>query len=281
MCEEFTRFSRFTHHFIRRSKMEKKELWTEFTREKSDVLLERRYPLPAKQDRPMAELKWEASLDDLEALVEIAIKAGEEVAERAGKPARTEAKVIATDQIVLDERARWKCIIPLCFGYGSSPMCPPYSPTTEEMKGIISKYKYGVFLRYMPPISDHVYPDFLGYASEHVNELNEIVSIVETEAGYMGYYFAMGFKGGPCCLCGVFLAKWVGDFFVGKDVPRCPVLDGKICYHYTRPRPALEACGVDVFSTARNVGWKTYLILPEHPEEAVPCVSWYGLVLVA
>ena len=77
----------------------------------------------------------------------------------------------------------------------------------------------------------------------------------------------------PNVLCGIFLPNYVGDFFLGKDVPRCPVLEGKVCYHYLRPRPALEACGVDVFVTAKNVGWETYLIFPEYPEEAVPCVS--------
>ncbi|MCL0080292.1 DUF2284 domain-containing protein [Dehalococcoidia bacterium] len=254
--------------------------YTEFTRERSEILLQRRYPLPEKQDRPMAELKWEVIPEDLEALVKVAVKAGNEIAQRAGKQAQAEARVITTDQIVIDERARWKCIIPLCFGYGSSPMCPPYSPTAEEMRKIVSGYKYGVFLRYMPPVEDHVYPDFLGKGGDCVNELNRIVSAVETEAGYMGYYLAMGFKGGPCCLCGRFLAEFTGEVFVGKEVPRCPVLEGKLCYQYLRPRPALEACGVDIFATARSVGWKTYLILPEHPEHSVPCVSWYGLVLV-
>jgi len=77
----------------------------------------------------------------------------------------------------------------------------------------------------------------------------------------------------PYVLCGIFSSNYVGDFFLGKDVPRCPVLEGKVCYHYLRPRPALEACGVDVFVTAKNVGWETYLIFPEYPEEAVPCDS--------
>lgn len=253
---------------------------SELTREKSEILLHRRFPLPKKQDRPMTEVKWQVSLEDLEALVMVAIAAGNEIAQRRNISAQTEACVITTDQIVIDERVRWKCIIPLCFGYGSSPNCPPFSPTTEEMRKIVSSYKYGIFLRYMPPIEDHVYPEFLGRTADHVNELSEIVAIVETEAGYKGYYLAMGFKGGPCCLCGIFLSHWVGDFFLGKEVPRCSVLMGKICNQYLRPRPALEACGVDVFTTARNLGWKTYLILPEHLKESIPCVSWYGLVLI-
>lgn len=254
---------------------------SEFTREKSRITLERRPPLPEKQERPISNIKWEATGEDLEKLVKVASEAGQEVSRKSGRPAQTKACIITTDQIVIDERARWKCIIPVCFGYGTSPNCPPHSPTAEQMRDIVGKYKHGIFLRYMPPAADHTYPDFLSQSAAHVNELNEVVGRVESEATYLGYYLAMGFKGGPCCLCGLFGSEMVVDFFVGKEMPRCPALEGKICYHYTRARPALEACGVDVFATARNVGWETFLIYPEHPEESVPCISWHGIVLIA
>lgn len=254
---------------------------TEATREMSESLLGRRKPLPSKQDRPQApEIKWVAERTEVESLAEFASQAGAEVAERRGVDARTEACLIAAEDIVLDERVRWKCIIPLCFGYGSSPTCPPYSPSVEEMRVIVSKYQYGVFLRYMPPVESHVYPQFLSESAARVNELNEIVGMVEVEAGYRGFHLAMGFKGGPCCLCGRFSPKHVTDWFQGKNVPRCPVLEGNMCYHYLQPRPALEACGVDVFATSKKVGWTTYLVLPEYPAQSIPCVSWYGLVLV-
>jgi predicted metal-binding protein len=254
---------------------------TEFTRDQSEMILDRRPPLPETQERPVSNIKWEAISEDLEKLVKAATEAGDAVSEKGQKQASTRATVITTDKIVIDERARWKCIIPVCFGYGTSPNCPPHSPTAEQMRDIVGRYRYGIFLRYMPAAADHTYPDFLSQTAIHVNDLNEIVGRVETEATYMGYYLAMGFKGGPCCLCGLFGPDMVVDFFVGKEVPRCPVLEGKVCYHYTRARPALEACGVDVFATARNIGWETFLIYPEHPEESVPCVSWHGLVLVA
>ncbi len=239
-----------------------------------------RNPLPKQQNRAVTRIKTKVEQKDLEALVQAAEKAGPAVAEKAGRTAQSEAKIISVDKIVVDERVRWKCIIPICFGYGSSPNCPPHSPTAEEMRRIVSGYEYGIFLRYMPPVSDHVYPDFIAKGGMNVNELNEVVSIVETEAQYQGYPLAMGFKGGPCCLCGLFSPEWLEEFFEGKTPGRCPVFQGKTCHHYLQARPALEACSVDVFATARNVGWDTYLPLPEHPEESVPCVSWYGLVLV-
>jgi predicted metal-binding protein len=257
---------------------EEKEL-SEFTRERSNVLLKRRDVLPRKQDRPMSIPKEEADLKDLQELVETAEKTIEEISKGEAK---SKVCIMTTDKIVIDPRARWKCIIPLCLGYNSSPCCPPFSPTHTEMQDIVSRYEYAVLIRYMPSVENHVYPGFLSQSIQHVNELNEIVSIVETDACYRGYYLAMGFKGGPCGACGLLSAEYVADWWQEKEVPKCPVLDGKTCHGYLRARPALEACGVNVFATARNAGWEApYIIMPEHPRESVPCISWHGLVLVA
>jgi hypothetical protein len=54
-----------------------------------------------------------------------------------------------------------------------------------------------------------------------------------------------------------------------------------MCNHFLQARPALEACSVDVFATAKKVGWESpYIIMPEHPEKSVPYVSWHGIVLL-
>ena len=253
----------------------------EHEREKSNILFDRRDPLPKKQDRPPSPIKNKLDPKDLDTLVKMAKKAIEDVSTRAKAKANGDACVIKTEQIVIDPRVRWKCIIPLCFGYNSSPCCPPNSPTVKEMEEIVSRYSHAILIRYEPKVKDHVYPAYMTSTAQHVNELNEIVSIVETEANYLGYYLAMGFKGGPCSACGIFSPEYVSDWIMGKEIPSCPVLEGKMCDQWLRARPALEACGVDVFATARNAGWKEpYVIMPEHPKTSIPCVSWHGIVLV-
>ncbi len=241
----------------------------------------RRAPLPETQERATSRVKFQVEPGDLEELVQFAIRTGDHLAERDGHEARTEAVAIKARSIVIDERARWKCIIPLCFGYGSSPNCPPHSPTAEQMRDIVGRYQHAILMRYMPPVEDHTYPGFLVASARHVNAINELVGVVETEAAYRGYYLAMGFKGGPCCLCGRFGPDEVSEWIDGKPTAVCAALRGQVCHHYTHARPALEACGVDVFATAKKVGWETWVIQPEHPAEAVPCVSWHGLVLVS
>ena len=253
----------------------------EHEREKTSVGLDRRVGGPPKQDRPPSPAKFEADMKDFEELVEFAKKTIEDIAERYKNKATGDAKIIKTEDIVMDMRVRWKCIIPTCFGYGSSPHCPPNSPTYEEMKEIVSQYKYAIMVKYSPRVRTMVMPRYGTEGIQVANEVGELVSMVEAEAGYMGYYLAMGFKGGPCGFCGILNPEYIADFMLGKDIPRCAVLEGKMCNHYLQARPALEACSVDVFATAKKVGWETpYIIMPEHPKKSVPFVSWHGIVLL-
>ena len=183
--------------------------------------------------------------------------------------------------IVMDLRVRWKCIIPTCFGYGVTAHCPPNSPTYEQMKEIVSAYKYALFFRYSPLVTRNLVPAYGTEGGQIANETNEIAGIVEAEAGYMGYYLAMGFKGGPCALCGMFSPQILADWALGKEIPKCDVLEGKMCAQFLKARPALEACSVDVFATAKKIGWESpYIIMPEHSEKSVPNANWFGMVLL-
>ena len=53
-----------------------------------------------------------------------------------------------------------------------------------------------------------------------------------------GYYKALLFLAGPCTLC-----------------KECGKLKGNSCEFGDRARPAMEACGIDVYQTARNNGF--------------------------
>ena len=53
------------------------------------------------------------------------------------------------------------------------------------------------------PPEDVTYQKFLSSGIIWANKIGEIVTRVEAEANYMGYYLAMGFKGGPCGFCGL------------------------------------------------------------------------------
>ncbi len=177
------------------------------------------------------------------------------------------AELVGTSHLTIRNSARAKCFIPACKFYGSSIMCPPHNPLTPEVtRGILSEFQYGVLLQLEAAV-----PDFVGehWRRDHVStELKhkEIVARLEGRAFHMGFPLAMGFAAGECSLC---LPK-----------QRCTVLSGKDCRHPLQARPAMEACGFDVFDIAKRVGWDLTPIGHESRRDEVPCASLIGLVLV-
>ncbi|MGQ9628761.1 MAG: DUF2284 domain-containing protein [bacterium] len=127
-----------------------------------------------------------------------------------------EAKVISSKTIVTAEWVRLKCQFG-CDGYGRRLTCPPYSPTPEQTKRMISHYECGLLIH-----------------GDEYTDIRSIVSTLEREIFLDGYHKAFGMGAGPCDLC-----------------DKCP----KFCRYSDRARPSMEACGIDVFSTVRNNGF--------------------------
>ena len=177
------------------------------------------------------------------------------------------AVVVSTDQLVVRDAARAKCLIPGCKFYGSSIMCPPHNPLTPDTtRKILAEYQWGLLFQLNAAVDDFVGDD---WRKRHVaTELKhkEMVAKLEAKAFHMGFPLAMGFAAGECSLC----------------LPQkpCSVLAGDPCRHPLRARPAMEACGFDVFTVAKNVGWDLVPIGHSSTREKVPCASLIGLILV-
>ena len=177
------------------------------------------------------------------------------------------ATILPTTRLIIRHSARAKCYIPACKFYGSSIMCPPHNPLTPEItRKIVSEYKYGVLFQVDARVEDFVGEE---WRTTHVpTELRhkEILAQLEGRAFYSGFPRAMGFAAGECSLC----------------VPHkaCAVLQGDACTHPLRARPAMEACGFDVFAIAKKVGWNLVPIGHSSKPKEVTCASLIGLVLV-
>ena len=74
-------------------------------------------------------------------------------------------------------------------------------------------------------------------------------------AGGLGYYKALGFGAGPCRLC--------------KECAEAG------CQHSELARPAMEACGIDVYATAHNNGYPIEVLTDKSCEG-----NYFGLVLI-
>lgn len=151
-------------------------------------------------------------------------------------------KVIDPSSIVTAEWVRMKCQFG-CPGFGNSHCCPPYSPTPDVTRKVIDSYRKAILLHKR-----------LG-KGERGKRFNEIVVNLEIEMFLDGYYKAWSMGSGPCRLC--------------KECdPSSP------CKQGYRARPAMEACGVDVFKTARDNGFHIEVVKTHGEEKNI-----FGVIL--
>ena len=147
------------------------------------------------------------------------------------------AKVIDPSTVETVAWVRWKCQFG-CGGYGSSLVCPPHSPTPEQTRKLLDGYSRAILFE-APP-----------------GKAKKIAVALERALFLQGHYKALGLGAGPCDLC-----------------PTCAFAEG--CRHAEHARPAMEACGIDVFATVRKHGFTIDVVRsrsdPQH---------YFGLVLV-
>ena len=153
------------------------------------------------------------------------------------------AKVIDPHSIVTAEWVRMKCQFG-CTGYGAGLCCPPYSPTPETTRKVIDSYEKAVLLH------QRLQPD------RRTKEFNGIIARLEREIFLDGYYKAWSMGSGPCRLC--------------KECDPTGV-----CRHSYKARPSMEACGVDVFKTARDNGFPIEVVQTYEDVR-----NAYGVILV-
>jgi len=156
---------------------------------------------------------------------------------RACELGAAEAKVIDPSSIATAAWVRLKCQFG-CGGYNSSLCCPPYTPTPEETRRVIDDYRRAILIHCKPGV-----------------DVKEIVATLEREVFLEGYYKALALGCGPCRLC-----------------DECNL---RSCIHATRARPAMEACGVDLFATARVNGFPLQVVTDSSCDQ-----NYYGVVLV-
>ncbi|MEM3383266.1 MAG: DUF2284 domain-containing protein [Nitrososphaerales archaeon] len=176
-----------------------------------------------------------------------------ELCELAIKNGASDAKIIKTKQVIVDERVLLKCKYPPCHWYGQCLMCPPFTPPPEEFSKYLQKYRYALIIQFEFPYpeelaksikSDYItLPDLFkkmgdkleNYINEAWRHLHNIVNIVEKEAFKRGYYFATGLIATSCRLC-------------EKCNPNMP------CKHPFEARPSMESVGIDVYATVKKAG---------------------------
>ena len=92
--------------------------------------------------------------------------------------------------------------------------------------------------------------------AEHILHLVDSQAELEREAFLSGFYKAFALGAGPCYLC--------------ED---CELEEG--CIHPHRARPAMEACGIDVYKTVREADFPIEVVKNRDCSQ-----NYYGLLLL-
>jgi predicted metal-binding protein len=150
-----------------------------------------------------------------------------------------DAKIIPADSVATGAWVRIKCQFG-CGGYGQCLTCPPHSPTPEKTAEILHCYKKAILL----------------HGDDH-SEMTEIAVAIEQEVFLDGYYKAFAMGSGPCRMCN-----------------KCNIANNE-CNNPEKARPSMEACGIDVFQTARNNGFKIEVVKNHSSKQ-----NYFALVLV-
>ena len=156
--------------------------------------------------------------------------------QRAGVKA---AKMVSPAEVATAAWVRLKCRFG-CDGYGQTLVCPPYTPTPEQMRAVLDGYRRAVLVHFGPEA-----------------EIKATVVELEREIFLRGAWKAFGLGAGSCYLC-----------------ESCVRREGE-CRHAERARPAMEACGIDVYATARKAGFEIEVVRTRRQ-----CPNYFGLILV-
>ncbi len=159
-------------------------------------------------------------------------------------------KWIQPKSMITGQWVRLKCIYG-CPSYGLKGCCPPEVPSVADCERFFKEYKKGVLFHFAKKFKN---PQMRIPWSK---EVNQRMLDLEKEVFLAGFYKAFVFPHAPCRLC---------DSCKGSK---------QECRQPYWARPTLEAFGVDVYATARKMGYPIQ-VLKGYEEE----MNRFGLLLV-
>ena len=191
---------------------------------------------------------------DLDPLIQLAISLG-----------ASEAQILSSDNIVVEDQLARKCIEPQCENHGLSFSCPPHVEGPAFFRELIKTHPRALIIRLVIPALM-----LLSWERLDVGRvLHELVASVELEARKMGFARSSGFAGGSC-----------KELFCQDHLSCQRVEENGPCRHPDLARPSMSGYGIDVFQLIKSCGWETNL---NHEDglAAEDQLSWVaGLVMV-
>lgn len=177
-------------------------------------------------------------------LLETKLKHVLNMVELARKDGCTRAELLLARDLDIDERVRMKCRMNVCGQYRQSLLCPPYVPELADVARMLARYNFAMLVQITQQVPDGNYREVF---DNKKTELNNIILGLEKAAFRCGFTLALGLAAGHCELC-----------------PHCAAKDGEpICRNPQQARPSMEALGMDVEKTCRQIGFPAGFIAGE------------------
>jgi predicted metal-binding protein len=139
-------------------------------------------------------------------------------------------KWMEAQQIMVSYWVRMKCTFG-CDTYGQKASCPPNTPSVEDCRAFISEYRTAAIFHFSAALPER------DSREQWLRGINAKMLKLERAVFLAGYQKAFAMPAATCRLC------------ADCQDSRCD------CTHLDASRPAPEAMAIDVFGTARRMGY--------------------------
>ncbi len=146
-------------------------------------------------------------------------------------------KFIDPVSIVVGHWTRQKCQYG-CSGYNTNLCCPPYSPNADATRKLLSDFNVALLLHFGPK-----------------GKISKSVVALEREIFLYDFPKVISYGAGPCTIC-----------------KECSFTECKFPH---LARPSMEACGIDVYATAKKNGFPINVLKTKDDAQ-----NYYGLLLI-
>jgi predicted metal-binding protein len=188
-----------------------------------------------------------------------------ELKNKATKIGASDATIVDTSIISIEDAIIEYCKKPLCASYGKSAHCPPHAPKPAEARKLIKPFRKALLFK-LDVASKVLMSDENNKAFRRIYE---IASQLETAAQKAGFIRAKGLAAGSCL-----------PVFCRKN--KCRVIEEENeCRFPSLARPSMEAVGINVFKLIQKVGWEIQPITKDTDPDSIPGGVLVGLVLVS
>ena len=177
----------------------------------------------------------------------------------------TEAGLIASTEISIEDHLAGFCREPGCEKYGLSASCPPHVGGPSELRELVKTLAQALVFKIDLPTEILLSSD----RREVMQLVHEIAARVEAAACSMGAVRSRAFAGGSC------------KSIFCHDLPDCQVVDaGGPCRNPGLARPSMSGFGINVAKLLEKAGWQMWRADDDDQANRESMGTVAGLVLI-